>query len=312
MKDYQLLQGLKHLRKHSKDRISLVETYKREKKPYPDQRKMSLRLVVGVLSVERAQLRDGVKLTERLEFEDDEVPMRWKGTPGRPAAAESFRRLDKTVTVARQFSFAEIHAHDSISEAVCKLCCVLKSSATPQAISLALAIAQCLEKYETMSGFSSCVTAAACISFAASAFDMEMLLSGGALKRLGVLAGPLRIAYNQLWLHKKLLEPQIVDRGGDPTCLPLPRNAKGDIDIDILRRGYGLEVKPGAKEHRRRRGPRCGPSSLRIVTSVSDVPEADVKPENIKETCDEDLMPEESRSSDDSWELDSSSSDASS
>lgn len=201
-------------------------------------------------------------------------PVIGRGTPCRPPSPQRCRIASGATEVPfRQFRSVELSAHTSVDEAAGQLSRFFEPHATPQAIMLTLALINRVEEDRMLAGFSSAVTAAACIQVAASALETKPLLSGRVLIGLNILPDPIRIAYNHIWLQRSKLESVIWSSGGDPGLLPSPTMANGKLDAIVFCNGVGIPVRPLSKGRPRHASFRSKSSPLRYVTYPPATPE---------------------------------------
>ncbi|KAK5126762.1 hypothetical protein LTR85_009696 [Meristemomyces frigidus] len=144
---------------------------------------------------------------------------------------------------------------------------------------LVFEVAYRVQELGLLKGYSSFIIAAACIFFAGSALQHE-LLSGTAVQVLTKNLGAMRTAYSELWLSRTLFEDLVDEYAGLIGNLSQPYDAKGGVDRRVVQRdkggvGSGPPKRDGLSrraEKRMKRGVRGKRSGLGVAydPEVSD------------------------------------------
>lgn len=252
-----------------------------------------LRTQIAVVSVNRERF-DEKKFRKSGEIpgsllvhtDDEKDPTYEHGTPAQvPNDGKLHSSIAAREPAPRQVHEVHLLPHLTPIEAAVQLCRLFGPHATPASIPLTLALVKLVGEQNLLPGFSSAVTAAACVKVASDSLLLAPLVSKSRLERLKIFPDAIRLAYNSLWIKRLRLSSTIRrEGGGHVAMLPVPKTADGHRDDVSWLEGLG-HAFPLEKLRKRRRHEKFmrKPSQLKYVRyALTDEEDTQAKADEIE------------------------------
>lgn len=226
-----------------------------------------LRLVVGVLSVARAESLASRQPHTMTRLPNEEPTTMGNGTPGlRLSTQELQKRPSLPPAFFRETALIRIPPDCTITQAMGQFRKAFLRDVPGAAARACSALAWKVESLQVLRGYSSAVAAAACTGIVAESLQTSALLEDWVLRALDIERDAVRIARNVLWLERKKLSTAVKAYGGSVAFLKTPRLRNGKLDTRTYNKG--MEVLwdlPSSQEQSRKSSRSIMGSSLSLV-----------------------------------------------